>query len=483
MRITLLRGVLAFCILAPATAQISLADPADPVAQPAAKPGKAAKLYDEQFRPQFHFSPRKNWMNDPNGLVFYGGEYHLFFQHNPLGLAWGNMTWGHAVGPDLVHWKQLEHAILPDRLGAIFSGSAVVDWKNTAGFQTGPEKPMVCIYTSAGQPFTQSIAYSNDRGRTWTKYAQNPVLKHVAGDNRDPKVFWHEPTRKWIMALFLDGNVYALFGSPNLKAWTKLCDVPVPGGGECPDCFPLPVDGDGKNVKWVFWAANNSYLLGSFDGTTFKKEAGPLSSHWGKNRYAAQTYSDIPAHDGRRIQIAWMNGGAYPGMPFNQQMSFPVTLTLRTFADGVRLCMLPVQEIENIHGVCHSLSGIALKPGDNPLADVQGELFDIRVEMAVDSATAVGLSVRGIPIQYDCRRKQLTCLGASAPLEPVAGKIKLQVLVDRSSLEIFSGDGRINMTYCISPLAQNKRLAVFAQGGEATVRSLEVWELKSAWPK
>ncbi len=173
-------------------------------------------------------------------------------------------------------------------------GSAVIDRENTAGFQTGREKPIVCIYTSAGKPFTQSIAYSNDRGRTWTKYAQNPVLKHVAGDNRDPKVFWHEPGRKWIMALFLDGNSYALFGSPNLKDWTRLCDVPVPGGGECPDFFPLPVDGDRKNVKWVFWAANNSYLLGSFDGTTFKREAGPLTGHWGKNRYAAQTFSDIP---------------------------------------------------------------------------------------------------------------------------------------------------------------------------------------------
>jgi sucrose-6-phosphate hydrolase SacC (GH32 family) len=476
MRNTLLCGVLAFYTMASVATKIAVADPA-------ATPMQSAKLHDEQFRPQFHFSATKNWLNDPNGLVFYQGEYHLFFQHNPQALAWGNMTWGHAVGPDMVHWKQLEHAILPDRLGTIFSGSAVVDRDNTAGFQTGQEKPIVCIYTSAGQPFTQSIAYSNDRGRSWTKYAQNPVLKHVAGANRDPKVFWHAPTRKWIMALFLDGNAYALFGSPNLKDWTKLCDIPVPGGSECPDFFPLAIDGDGKNVKWVFWSANNSYLLGSFDGKTFTREAGPLPSHWGKNRYASQTFSDIPANDGRRIQIAWMSGGAYPGMPFNQQMSFPVTLTLRTFADGVRLCSLPVKEIENIHGRRHSLSGIAIKPGDNPLAGIHGELFDIRLEMAVGTATTVGLTVRDIPIQYDCKKKQLTCLGASAPLEPVAGKINLQVLVDRSSLEIFSGDGRINMAYCITPLAQNKQLAVFAQGGEATVRSLEAWELKSIWPK
>ena len=469
MRSAMIWAVLISCTLMLTGAEISATEP--------------AKLYDEQFRPQFHFSPQKNWMNDPNGLVFYGGEYHLFFQHNPQGLGWGNMTWGHAVAADLLHWKQLENAILPDCLGTIFSGSAVVDRENTAGFQTGAEKPIVCIYTSAGKPFTQSIAYSNDRGRTWTKYAQNPVLTHIAGDNRDPKVIWHAASRRWIMALFLDGNVYVLFGSPNLKDWTKLCEVPVPGAGECPDFFPLPVDDKREDVKWVFWAANNSYLLGSFDGTTFRKEAGPLPSHWGKNRYASQTYSDIPPSDGRRIQIAWMAGGAYPGMPFNQQMSFPVVLRLRTFADGVRLCSLPVKEIENLHAKRHSLGDVALKPGDDPLAGIEGELFDIRLEMELGNATAVGLTLRDIPIRYDCKTKQLTCLGTSAPLEPTAGKITLQVLVDRSSLEIFSGDGRVNMAYCISPRAEKKNLAVFAEGGPATVRSLEVWELKSIWSK
>ena len=176
-------------------------------------------LYREKLRPQFHFSPRRGWNNDPNGLVYYKGEYHLFFQHNPYGWDWGNMHWGHAVSPDLIHWKELPVALYPDEHGTMFSGSAVVDWNNTAGFQTGAEKVLVCIFTAAGSPFTQGIAYSNDRGRTWTKYANNPVLPHIIGDNRDPKVIWYAPEEKWVMALFLDKSDFALFSSKDLKKW------------------------------------------------------------------------------------------------------------------------------------------------------------------------------------------------------------------------------------------------------------------------
>ena len=456
----------------------------------------AEKLYDEQYRPQFHFSPRKNWTNDPNGMVYYQGEYHLFFQHNPSGINWGNMTWGHAVSPDMFHWTQLPHAICPDKLGTIFSGSAVVDEDNTAGFQTGKEKVIVCIYTSAGgtsaeskgQPFTQLIAYSNDRGRTWTKYAGNPVLAHIVGGNRDPKVLWHAPGKQWIMALYLDGNTYALFSSPDLKQWSKLCDVPLPGGSECPDFFELPVDGDAasnpsKTGKWVFWSANNSYLLGTFDGKTFRKETGPLPTHYGRNRYASQTFSHIPKEDGRRIQIAWMAGAKYPKMPFNQQMSLPVSLTLRTFPEGVRLCTLPVKEVEALRtGEKFSWQGV-LRAGENPLATLSGELFDIELAIEPGTAKEVNLNLRGTPICYDVKAKKLTCLGTLAPLDLSQGCLRLRVLVDRLTIEIFAADGRVNMAYGFLPSADNKSLAVFAEGGAATVRSLEVWQLQSAWPK
>lgn len=449
----------------------------------------AGSLYREALRPQFHFTSRRGWHNDPNGLVYYDGEYHLFYQHNPYGTPWGNMTWGHAVSRDLVHWQELDAALHPDHQGTMFSGSAVVDHRNTSGFQQGGEKPIVCIYTaaggtnraSAGQPFTQGIAWSNDRGRTWTKYEKNPVLGHILASNRDPKVFWHEPTSQWIMALFLDEEQYALFNSPDLKQWQKLCDLPDPDSGECPDFFELPVDGDAGNTRWVFWGANGNYVIGRFDGLVFTKESGPHQSKWGANDYAAQTYSDIPATDGRRIQFSWMNGGRYPGMPFNQQMSVPRVLTLRTTTEGIRLFIEPVKELDSLRGRRHAVNESALPPGQNPLSAVAGELFDIEAEIELGSAKTVGFEIRGHKVEYSVADKRLTALERSAPLEPANGRIRLRILIDRTSLEIFAGDGRISMASCFLPEAENKRLAVYADGGQAKIRSLNVWEMKSAW--
>jgi sucrose-6-phosphate hydrolase SacC (GH32 family) len=446
------------------------------------------RLYQETYRPQFHFTAKKNWLNDPNGLMYYDGEYHLFFQHNPSGIDWGNMTWGHAVSTDMVHWKQLPHAIEPDELGTIFSGSGVVDWNNTAGFQTGEESVLVVIYTSAGEfapketAYTQSIAYSNDRGRSWTKYENNPVLSNLAKGNRDPKVFWHRPTKKWVMALYLENNDFALFGSSDLKSWTKLSDIHLPDAGECPDLFELPVDGDLGHTKWVFWGANGRHLIGSFDGEHFRAESDVLRTEHGANCYAAQTWSDIPSTDNRRLQIAWMNGGKYPDMPFNQQMSFPCELTLRTTAEGIRLFREPVREIENIHKQRHSWQNQPLTSTSNLLGGIEGELFDIRAEIELGDARAVGFTVRGELLQYDGNTQELTCLEKSAPLQPIDGRLQLQILVDRTSIEVFGNDGRLSMCSCFLPDMANRKLKIFSSGGEARIISLEVYELRSAWP-
>ena len=210
--------------------------------------------YHERYRPQFHFTAREKWLNDPNGLVYYDGEYHLFFQHQ-TGSDWGPSRWGHAISSDLVHWKQRDHAIEPHDHGWIWSGSSVVDYRNTAGFKTGSEEVIVAVYTAGdttvetNRPCTQNISFSNDRARTWNHFEGNPVISHIVAENRDPKVIWYAPESKWIMALFLSGNEYALLSSPDLKTWKGLSTVHVPGGRECPDLFALPVNGDAADLK------------------------------------------------------------------------------------------------------------------------------------------------------------------------------------------------------------------------------------------
>jgi len=439
-------------------------------------------LYNEKYRPQFHFTAKTGWLNDPNGLLYYEGEYHLFFQHNPTGTDWGNMHWGHAVSTDLVHWQQLPNAICPDELGTIFSGSGAVDEHNTTGFQTGTEKALVAAFTYAGEPFTQGIAYSIDRGRTWTKYPGNPVLPNqTGGSDRDPRILWHAPTEKWVMVLYLDQPEKRLgfFTSPDLKQWTKTSEVP--DFFECPDLFELPVDGDPKNTRWILLGADGHYLIGTFDGVAFRSESGKHPADYGPNFYASQTFSNIPKADGRRIQIAWMNGGQYPDMPFNQQMGFPCELTLRTLPEGVRMCRSPVREIESLRTGEFALKGQTLKPGENPLADVSGELLDIRMTVRPEGAAEVGLRLHGQTITYAVADGAIAYLDRTAPLPAVDGRVRLRVLVDRTSLEVFGNDGQVSASFCVLPDAPGPSPELFARGGDALIEELSVHTLRSAW--
>ncbi len=448
-------------------------------------------LLDETYRPQFHFTPLRGWTNDPNGLVYYKGEYHLFYQHNPFGTEWGNMTWGHAVSRDLVHWQHLPNAIEPDRLGTIFSGSAVVDHDNTTGFGSGREKAIIAIYTAAGgtspesqgEPFTQCIAYSVDRGRSWTKFEGNPVLGHIAAQNRDPKVVWHRDTRQWIMALFLDGNEYALFRSRDLKTWQKLHSLTMPDCGECPDFFEIAVDGKPDVRKWIFTAANGKYLVGDFDGTRFVADGVPKQVDYGANFYAVQTYSDIPPRDGRRIQIAWMAGGSYPKMPFNQQMSFPCVLTLHETPGGFRLHRWPCQEISRLYDRTAVIRNRALASGVPVTPGLEDELWDVTVTFRPGAARRIGLIVRGEVIVWDRESQTLTCAGRSAPVSLRNGRLGLRVLADRTSLEVFANGGEISMTSCVLFHQKERGVSAFAEGDGARLEAMTARTLKSAWPK
>ena len=447
-------------------------------------------LYAETYRPQFHFSSQTNWLNDPNGMVYYQGEYHLFFQHNPSGIDWGNMTWGHAISKDMVHWKQLPDAIKPDKLGTIFSGSAVIDWHNTSGFGNGKQPPIVAMYTAAGgtspeskgAPFTQCIAYSNDKGRTFTKFEGNPVLPHVAAENRDPKLVWFEPTKSWTLALYLDGDEYALYTSKNLKEWTQLQKMRMAGSSECPDFFPLAVQGE-NTTRWVLTGANGHYLVGDYDGATFRPEGEPQPADTGANYYAVQTYSDIPATDGRRIQISWMSGGKYPDMPFNQQMSFPCELTLHRFAEGLRLCRLPVHEIETLYKSSVALKSFELVPQEDPLKSkaISGDCYDISLELDPGQASSLVFKIRGETVRYDGHDHNITFLGRTTPIGLVNGRLKLRVLVDRTTIELFGNDGRVSMSSCFVPHPENHEIGIAVEGTSVHVDSLIIHSLKSAW--
>jgi fructan beta-fructosidase len=443
-------------------------------------------LYHEPLRPQFHFSAAKNWLNDPNGLVYYQGEYHLFYQYNPFGTEWGNMHWGHAVSKDLVRWQELPIAIQPDPHGDVWSGSIVVDWENTAGLQQGEEKTLLAFYTAAtapGKPFTQCLAYSNDRGRTWFKYAKNPIVGHIVAENRDPKVVWHGPSQQWIMVLYLTEDEFALLGSQNFTEWKELSRLRMPGVIECPDFFELPVDGNKRNSKWVFVGGDGSYFVGSFDGKTFRPEGPKQPGDYGANFYATQSYSDIPAADGRRIQIAWMRGGKYPGMPFNQQMSFPCELTLRKTPEGIRLFRLPVREISALYPLERPARSLpeTLHSEERPHTLATGDLWDIRLELEPGSAQAVALRVNGQEVRYDAAKSMVTAVDRSAPLAPVEGRIKLRILADRTSLEVYGNDGAVSLSSCFVPTGSRLPVQISCEGGAVRVVDLQVVPLRSAW--
>jgi len=439
----------------------------------------ADNLYKEKYRPQFHFSSRRGWNNDPNGLLYHKGEYHLYYQHNPYGWKWGNMHWGHAVSTDLVHWKELPIAIYPYRFGDwVFSGSATVDSANTAGFKTGDEDVVIAAYTSTGRG--EAIAYSLDRGRTFTDYEGNPVVKH---SGRDPKVIWYAPGKHWVMAVYDQrekARGIAFYTSPDLKAWTFRSRIE--GYYECPEIFPLPVDGKADNTRWVVYGADGAYAVGRFDGKTFTPDhQGKHRFNWGNCFYASQTFNRIPPEDGRRIQIAWGRTG-HPSMPFNQMMNFPVVLTLRTTREGVRMFAEPVKEIELLHAKGDTWEDRTLEEGGkNLLEGITGDLFHIRAEFEVGSAEEVGFTIRTVPVIYDAGKKELACKGRRAPLAPEEGTIRLEILVDRTSIEVFGNRGRIYMPVGVIPPDEERSLAVFAKRGTAKVKSLQVYRLKSAW--
>jgi len=452
--------------------------------QPTLKDAQA--LYREDARGQFHFSPKRGWNNDPNGCVYYNGEYHLFFQHNPYGWGWGNMHWGHAVSKDLVHWEELGDKLLPDSMGPMFSGSAVVDWNNTSGFGTESKPPLVLIYTAAGNPTVQGIAYSTD-GRNFTKYSENPVLPQITPGNRDPKVFWHQATKNWVMVLYVEWkskHTVHFFTSSNLKEWelASISNGDAPGGGflfECPDFFPLKIDDQSDRTKWVLLGANSEYAVGDFDGKKFTPDATRMRGHRGKGFYAAQSFSDEPK--GRRVLIGWWQTET-KGSPFNQSMTLPLELGLRQTDDGPRMTFQPVQELQALRAKTHRISIGEIAPGDkNPLDEIESDLLEIQVEFDVSQANEIVLNVRDVMVEYNCAKQELSVAGQRVAAPAVGGKQRLRIYCDRTGVEVFASEGLCYVPMPYNTRIENKKSFFEVRGGTAMIESLVVHELQSAW--
>ena len=467
----------------------------------------------EKFRPTYHFSPLYGWMNDPNGMVYKDGEYHLFYQHNPYGSKWGNMHWGHAISKDLINWEHRPDAITPDALGTIFSGSAVVDTDNTAGFGAGA---IVAIYTQNSDRQVQSIAYSTDNGRSFTKYENNPVLTSDARDFRDPKVFWHKETQRWIMLLAV-GQEMQIFSSSNLKDWafeSSFGEGQGAHGGvwECPDLFELPVDGTNEK-KWVllcnlnpggpFGGSATQYFVGTFNGKEFVNESPSKTKwmDWGKDHYATVTWSDAP--DNRRIAIAWMSNWQYandvPTSQYRSPNSVPRDLSLFTVDGETYLQSAPSPELLKLRDISKKRSFKV--NGTRTIKDmIAGNEGAYEIELTIENqhADVIGFRLYNdkgeeVDMQYDMKEKKFSMdrrksgevsFNENFPMltwtaiESGKDALKLRLFVDKSSVEAFGDGGRFAMTNQVFPSEPYNHIDFYSKGGAYKVDSFVVYKLK-----
>ena len=434
-------------------------------------------LYKEKLRSQVHFSPSRGWMNDPNGMVYADGEWHLYFQTNPYGAEWNNMHWGHAVSKDLVKWEELPIALAPKKFGDwAFSGSAVVDRDNTSGWKKGESELLVGAYTSTGRG--ECIICSTDRGRTWTEHSGNPVVKH---QGRDPRLLWHAPSKQWSMAVYdeTDGKRWiAFYTSPDLKVWTYRSRIE--GFFECPDLFELPLDGDAKTSKWVLTAASSDYMVGAFDGAKFTPETKMLKGNAGKGFYAAQTFSDAPKQ--RVIQMGWLQAPS-PGMAFNQAMSVPLELGLKTTPEGPRLTRTPVKELDALRGESMKFDAREYKAGQFIVGVFGGEQWEVRGTFELDAAARFELTVGGAVLSYDAKSKELKLADYKVEVPLIDGKLTVRLFVDRTVLELFAADGSIYVPLPAIAKTRKPELDLKIVAGKVKVDELIVDELKSIWTK
>lgn len=496
---------------------------------------EADVTFTEQYRPQFHYTPRINWMNDPNGLVYYEDQYHLFHQYNPFGDTWGYMSWNHAVSDDLVHWEHRPVAIPygKEEEEAIFSGSAVVDHENTSGFGDGSRAPLVAVYTShytlpdGSTEQAQSLAFSIDGGYTFEKYEGNPVIEYEEPDFRDPNVMWDEDMERWVMVVALPGqHKVQFYASENLIEWEHLSDFGPAGSSdgiwECPDMFLLPVDGDPADTRWVLHVdinpgaiaggSGSQYFIGDWDGTGFVPDESVSGDEvlwvdYGTDFYAAITWSNIPEEDDRRMWVGWMNNWEYaneiPTSPWRSAQSIPRSIHLETVDGKVQMVQRPVEALQILRAEHTGLENLEV---DNVMlslseSGIRGKAYEMVVKLDPGDARNAGIKLRsgddeetivgydsGTETVYVDRRNsgdvsfnENFAARNDAPVSLVDGIIKLHIFVDWSSVEVFVNDGRTVFTNRIFPDPESQSVEIFADGGNAVIKNLDFWTLRSIW--
>jgi len=443
----------------------------------------AAMIYNEKSRPQYHFTTRRGWLNDPNGLVFYKGTYHMYYQLDPFDRDGHdrNKHWGHTVSTDLVHWHELPAALHPDTLGSIYSGSVAIDYGNTAGFEGKNDEPaMMAFYTSARDAQRQSMAYSTDHGMTFTKYAHNPIIdsheQWQSIDTRDPKVFWYAPGKHWVMVL-CERSGHSIYNSTDMKHWTYKSHIT--GFWECPELFELAVDGNPDNRKWVMWGASGTYMIGSFDGKTFKPETSKLCNLNG-SAYAAQVFNNVPPTDGRVIKMVW-GRVSFGDVPFNGCMLLPQEQLLQTTKSGLRLISRPVREVEQLFTKAYSGTDLTAAEANDAMRQFDSnDVLRIRATIHLTYATDAGLSYRGQRlVSYDMNGNRLNGEFYSTE-EPGSMDLTADVFIDRGIVEVFIDGGRFSYSMGRDVMSNSKEGYVF-WGNNVEVKSLEVFNAKSIW--
>lgn len=454
--------------------------------------------YTENLRPQFHFTAEKNFINDPNGLIYYKGEYHLFYQYTPDKNISGEKVWAHAVSTDLMHWKHLPIAIQGDLNGAAWSGSAVVDEKDSSGF-FGGGSGLVAFFSYSSQKV--GIAYSKDNGRTWIKHTKLAFSSAADANFRDPKVFWNASANKWNMVIA--GGQVRIYSSLNLIKWSL--ESKLTTETECPDLFPLAVDGNASNKKWILSCSGRSYFIGTFDGAKFTPESERLTMTYGPDSYAAQSFYNAP--NGRIIMTSWMNTSYCNETPdgvWNGAMTLPVELSLKTVNGKLQLVQIPVKEMESLRSSLLTLSNKTVTIGSNLLSGISSKSYEIVAEIEVDASAKFNFKVRTgngeeTVVSFDNSAvKQVTVDRSKSSKNghaqlltdqavvsfstiPHGNVVKLRMLVDWSSLELYCNDGEQIYVGRIQPASASTGLSLNLVGGTVKINSLTANEIKSVW--